>query len=150
MIQKRPEISNSIKLGCVVRMIVDSLLPHAEFGQNDHRKHASPFRANSIRNITFYFKPIFNALYMINTQTWQPGNFLTWVQVFITYYAFAIVFLWINYSGQSGPGRPRTHLIFEHYNQVLVWLNNKRHEVHTHQPVAFCDISDISGHGGPI
>ena len=43
-----------------------------------------------------------------------------------------------------------THLIFEHYNQVLVWLNNKRHEVHTHQRVAFCDISDISGHDGPI
>ena len=26
------------KLGCMVRMIVDSLLPHAESGPNDHRK----------------------------------------------------------------------------------------------------------------
>ena len=61
----------------------------------------TPIETNRLSNlfktslyITFYFKPIFNALYMINTQTWQPGNFLTWVQVFITYYAFAVVFLW--------------------------------------------------------
>ena len=28
------------KLGCVVRMVVDSILPHAEFGPNDHQKDA--------------------------------------------------------------------------------------------------------------
>ena len=31
------------KLGCVVRMVVDSILPHAECGLNDHRKDAPPF-----------------------------------------------------------------------------------------------------------
>ena len=29
------------KLGCVVRMVVDTILPHAESGPNDHRKDAS-------------------------------------------------------------------------------------------------------------
>ena len=33
----------NVKLGCVVRMVVDSILPHAESGPNDHRKDASPF-----------------------------------------------------------------------------------------------------------
>ena len=31
------------KLGCVVRMVVDSILPHAERGTNDHQKDAPPF-----------------------------------------------------------------------------------------------------------
>ena len=31
------------KLGCVVRMVVDSILLHAERGPNDHRKGASLF-----------------------------------------------------------------------------------------------------------
>ena len=31
------------KLRCVVRRVVDTLLPHAESGPNDHRKDASPF-----------------------------------------------------------------------------------------------------------
>ena len=31
------------KLGCVVRMVVGSLLPHAESGPNDHRKDAPQF-----------------------------------------------------------------------------------------------------------
>ena len=31
------------KLGCVERMVVDSILPHAECGPNDHRKDAPPF-----------------------------------------------------------------------------------------------------------
>ena len=35
------------KLRCVVRMVVDSILPHAEFGQNDHRRDAPPFRLNN-------------------------------------------------------------------------------------------------------
>ena len=32
------------KLGRVVRMVVDSMLPHAEGGPNDYRKEAPPFR----------------------------------------------------------------------------------------------------------
>ena len=32
------------KLGCVVRMVVDSILLHAESGPNDHRKDAPLFR----------------------------------------------------------------------------------------------------------
>ena len=31
------------KLGCVVRMVVDSILPHVESGPNDHRKDAPQF-----------------------------------------------------------------------------------------------------------
>ena len=30
------------KMGCMVRMVVDSILPHAECGLNDHRKEAPP------------------------------------------------------------------------------------------------------------
>ena len=35
------------KLGCVVRMVVDSILPHAECGPNDHQKDALPFNISS-------------------------------------------------------------------------------------------------------
>ena len=31
------------KLGCVVKMVVNTILPHAESGRNDHRKDAPPF-----------------------------------------------------------------------------------------------------------
>ena len=31
------------KLGRVVRIVVDSILPHADSGPNDHRKDATPF-----------------------------------------------------------------------------------------------------------
>ena len=34
---------NTDKLGGVVRMVVDSTLPHAESGSNDYRKDAPPF-----------------------------------------------------------------------------------------------------------
>ena len=33
----------SSKLGCVVRMVVDSILPYAESGPKDHRKDAPLF-----------------------------------------------------------------------------------------------------------
>ena len=35
------------KVGCVVRMVVDSILLHAECGPNDHRKDAPPFNGKS-------------------------------------------------------------------------------------------------------
>ena len=38
------------KRGCVVRMVVDSILPHAEFGPNDHRKDAPLFMNASPNN----------------------------------------------------------------------------------------------------
>ena len=38
------------KLGCVVRMVVDSKLSHAEFGRNDHQKDAPPFRLGQSRS----------------------------------------------------------------------------------------------------
>ena len=34
--------SDLCKLGCVVRMVVDSILPHAQCGPNDHRNDAPP------------------------------------------------------------------------------------------------------------
>ena len=41
-------IQYEYKLECVVRMIVDSILPHAESGPNDHRKDAPPVYSNSM------------------------------------------------------------------------------------------------------
>ena len=41
--------TTSCKLGCVVRIVVDSLLPHAECGPNDHRKDAPPFSLRHVR-----------------------------------------------------------------------------------------------------
>ena len=38
----------SAKLGCVVRMVVDSILPHTECGPNDHRKDAPRFITDQI------------------------------------------------------------------------------------------------------
>ena len=40
------------KLGCVVRMVVDSVLPHAESGPNDHRKDASLFISGLLKKLT--------------------------------------------------------------------------------------------------
>ena len=34
----------SYKLGCVVRMVVNSILPHAEYGPNNHREDAPLFK----------------------------------------------------------------------------------------------------------
>ena len=36
-------LSKTSKLECVVRMAVDSILPHAGFGRNDLRKEAPPY-----------------------------------------------------------------------------------------------------------
>ena len=36
-------IKNDSKLGCVVKMVVDSILSHAESGPNDHRIDAPQF-----------------------------------------------------------------------------------------------------------
>ena len=36
-------MKHTYKVGCVVRMVVDSILPHAKSGPNDHRKDAFPF-----------------------------------------------------------------------------------------------------------
>ena len=41
------------KLGCVVRMVVGSILSHADFGLNDHRKDAPLF--TSYRNSAHCF-----------------------------------------------------------------------------------------------
>ena len=38
------------KLGCAVRMVVDSILTHAECEPNDHRKDAPPFNPKCICN----------------------------------------------------------------------------------------------------
>ena len=42
-VKLRHEKVSYSKLGCVVRMVVDSILPHVESGPNDHRKDASQF-----------------------------------------------------------------------------------------------------------
>ena len=51
-------------LGCVVRMVVDSILPHVECGLNDHRKGASLFIESKgfmeIKSVSFSAIDIFN------------------------------------------------------------------------------------------
>ena len=39
------------KLGCVVRMVVDSILPHAESGPNDHRKDAPRLKVSNHQSV---------------------------------------------------------------------------------------------------
>ena len=39
----RVKLLQDIKVGCVFPMVVVSILPHAEFGQNDHREDAPHF-----------------------------------------------------------------------------------------------------------
>ena len=61
----------TIKLGCVVRMAVD---PHADFGQNNHRKDASPF-IGMIR--------ILNSVYRLWNVSWNTNmvnycGYLAW------------------------------------------------------------------------
>ena len=46
------------KLGCVVRMVVDSILPHVECGPNDHLEDAPPFKIIKncqIKTFSFYY-----------------------------------------------------------------------------------------------
>ena len=38
-------VSTKTKRGCVVRMVVDSIPPHAKIGPNDHWKDAPPFNS---------------------------------------------------------------------------------------------------------
>ena len=45
VIPRNKLVEHPCKLGCVVRMAVDSLLPQAESGPNDHRKDAPSFRS---------------------------------------------------------------------------------------------------------
>ena len=41
--------SENHKLRCVVRMVNGSILLHAEYRPNDHRKDAAPFRRDFVR-----------------------------------------------------------------------------------------------------
>ena len=45
-------------MGCVVRIVVDSMLPHTEYGPNDHRKDAPPFISFEKRIFCFSYKMI--------------------------------------------------------------------------------------------
>ena len=56
------------KLGRVVRMVVDSILPHGEFGPNDHRKDAPPFR--TFKTITQFFD------FLSIKQKWRLKSYL--------------------------------------------------------------------------
>ena len=45
-------ISGKYKLGCVVRMVVGSILPDAESWPNDHRKDVPPFTVEKMIFVT--------------------------------------------------------------------------------------------------
>jgi len=53
------------KLGSLVRMVIDSILPHAECGPNDHREDASPFNLFVIFGITGHLHIV-----MLATSRW--------------------------------------------------------------------------------
>ena len=58
------------KLGCVVRMVVDSILPHAESGPNDHRKDALPFTFKHFRMTPAQFAtPVIDVVLLIGPFT---------------------------------------------------------------------------------
>ena len=42
-------------------MVVISILPHAEFGRNDHREDVPHFSYHSLRNIRYALQQIHNA-----------------------------------------------------------------------------------------
>ena len=74
------EISSSHKLGCVVRMVVDSILPHAECGPNDHRKDAPPFSLGDIlvgRSMSPWDEErLSNGLYLAELEV----SFVVWIK----------------------------------------------------------------------
>ena len=41
--------TTNCKVGCVILMVVVSILPHAEFGPNDHQKDASDFKTRIVK-----------------------------------------------------------------------------------------------------
>ena len=43
------------KLGCVVRLVIDSILPHAKCGPNHHRKDAPPFTQERFTDFDILF-----------------------------------------------------------------------------------------------
>ena len=47
------------KLAHVVRMVVDSILPHAEIGPNDHRKDAPPFITSKVYGFVVLYSEMF-------------------------------------------------------------------------------------------
>ena len=48
------------KLGCVVGMVVDSILLHAEYGPNGHRKDAPPFIFRDLHNLWNWWEILFS------------------------------------------------------------------------------------------
>ena len=61
-------IKNFIKLGCVVRMVVDSILLHAGSGPNDHLKDASLFTKWKISSVMLFWLPVIHYLFL--TRRW--------------------------------------------------------------------------------
>ena len=55
---------NHVKLGCVVGMVVDSILPHAECGPNDYRTDTPPFRPGF--EIVLKIQLVFRALFFVH------------------------------------------------------------------------------------
>ena len=63
----RVKLLQDIKVGCVFPMVVVSILPHAEFGQNDHREDAPHFSNEwESRNCDWV---IFTVTWFLNSRT---------------------------------------------------------------------------------
>ena len=69
------------KLGCVVRMVVDSILPHAESGQNDHRKDAPPFMPSHAKKSLTSFWAFQGASRNIVPDSWIFKNYFIFCKV---------------------------------------------------------------------
>ena len=48
------ELEREIKVGCVFSMVAVSILPHAEFGPNDHQDEAPHF---IIQEYPYFYRP---------------------------------------------------------------------------------------------
>ena len=70
------------KLGCVVKMVVDSLLPHAECGPNNHRKDASRLKSPVLDRYDFekWKLPYVyaNTIVHVVTIKWRIWHSLPW------------------------------------------------------------------------
>ena len=62
MCTRIPTMLMDSKVGCVFPMIVVSLLPHADYGRNDHREDAFHF-INEIRQKSLHNRDLFRCTF---------------------------------------------------------------------------------------
>ena len=84
------------KLGCVVRMIVGSILPTAECGPNDHRKDAPPFSAIILCVFTIWSKTKKTSKMGTDATLFPRINNKPSILIFLFNLIIFILFIWLN------------------------------------------------------